>query len=158
MFAKENTAASDSSPSISASPPVLIFPQLTLTLAHPSPSCWGCVVWILQQLIKRSRFYTVSLPVRAGITLASYFSSWLIVFNSLPRYVWFTGTCKSSGIDWVSFWTILLIVFNLMGQVETSCSNEFFIATAIAHELWCFLWGITVTCLWDKHYVIAKLK
>lgn len=58
---------------------------------------------ILQKLIKRSTFYTASLLVRAVIILAAYFSSWLIVFSSLPCYIWFTGTCKSTGIDWVRF-------------------------------------------------------
>lgn len=74
-----------------------------LTSAHLSPACWGCVVWILEKLIKRSTIDTASLQVGAAIAPASYFSSWLIVFNSLPCYLWFTGTCKSAGIDWVSY-------------------------------------------------------
>lgn len=78
------------------------FLPLTLTLAHPLPS-QGCVVWVLQKLIKRSTFYSVSSLARAVITLASYFSSWLIAFNSLLWYIWFTGSCKSSRIGWVSF-------------------------------------------------------
>lgn len=103
VFARGNKAAADSSPFILARVLVLTLPPPQLTSAHPSPSCWRCAVWSLQDWIKRSTFYTIRLRVRAEITVASYFSSWLIAFNSLSCYIWFTGPCKSTEIDWVNF-------------------------------------------------------